>query len=332
MGDGEATPKLSLGLTTGLPFEWACWAAENVERLGFQALWIGEDIGRPNNVFVLTMLAALATRQLPVGVGITPPILRNITTLARAAITLQQASKGRFRLGIGVGGLQDLARLSLRVDRPARLMEEAVTVLRRIWLETRVDFEGEYFTLRGFKPAFRAKPPPIFFGVRGLRLLKLAGQLADGAIISGPINYLKQAVSAVREGLSNRRAPLHGRFHIVVWIPTLLLQDAGGLELARRVAAIVASDTPDQVLKLAGVSLSLVEPVRQALRSRGVKEASRHVDDKLLNEFVAYGNAETLCRKLRSLRSLGVDEVVFGPPYGAEWRTAVEKVAEAWHG
>lgn len=318
---------LSLGITTSSSVEKIAWLNSLAEERRLHGIWIGEDIDRLNDVFTMTSLTLLETTTPIVGVGITSLLIRNISTIARAALTLHELSPGRFRLGLGIGGLQDLAKKTSLF--PAKALQEAVNLLRKIWSKKKVSSEG-LFPLNGYEVRGVAEVP-VFFGVRGPRLLKLAGELADGVILSGPKSYIKKAVGLVKEGLKKRHESSR-KFTVVVWVPTVLVLRREDLALARETVAVVSADIPEKVLEMSNVNEEKVRAVREVLLKEGIRKASGLVTGELLEEFSVAGSASEVCQELRSFGKNGVEEVVFGPPYGADWKASITALSEAWEG
>ncbi|MBS7622263.1 LLM class flavin-dependent oxidoreductase [Candidatus Bathyarchaeota archaeon] len=321
---------LSVGFTTSTSIEMVEWIARNADSLDLYGVWVGEDIGRPQDIFTVTSLILLETKRVNVGIGVVSPFIRNITTLARAAAALEEISPGRFRLGLGVGGLQDLASMGVKVERPVESMRKIVEALREIW-KGQGRISGKEIALDHYRPQPSRIDVPIFMGVRGPKLVSLAAEIADGLILSGPRQYVKEMIRLVRERRSTAGLA-ENDFSFVLWVPTIMLSDDRDLELAKRVVAVVAADTPDSLLEEAGASKEEVEEIRTVMRRGGVKEAAKLVSEKLVYEFCVSGDAERICEYLRSYSSLGVDEVIFGPPYGRDPREAIQRVAKAWGG
>ncbi len=299
------------------------------ERAGIHGIWIGEDIGRGYDVFTQASIMMLNAPTKNVGIGITSPIVRNISTIARAAAALREIDPARFRLGLGVGGLQDLARLGLAVDKPVAMLKEAVDALRRIWAGETVTLRGENFHLQQFLARYPVGfTIPVYLGVRGPSLLRLAGRIADGVILSGPLAYLKKALEMVRTSAIG--GGFRSRPRSVVWLPTVVVRKRADGELAKAVAATVIADTPLSVLKMAGISDSAVERVRRTARERSYTAASRHVTKELLDSFAISGDAVHLSQVFQSLAKLGADELVLGPPYGSSAARSIHEVVRAW--
>jgi len=292
-------------------------------------IWVGEDIGRGYDVFVQASVMMLKAPDKKVGVGVTSPLVRNISTIARAASALREIDPGRFRLGLGVGGLQDLARLGLSVKKPVALLKDSIDALRRIWAGETLTIKGEKFDLQQFLARYRLSfSIPLYLGVRGPQLLRLAGRIADGVILSGPLAYIEKALKTVRAEAIAR--PLKSRLRAVVWLPTLVVRKTADKELARAVAATVIADTPPSVLEMSEIPEDVARNVRKTAQELGYTAASKHVTEKLLDSFTISGNAGYICQVFHSVAKLGADEVIFGPPYGTPIVRSIREVMKAW--
>jgi alkanesulfonate monooxygenase SsuD/methylene tetrahydromethanopterin reductase-like flavin-dependent oxidoreductase (luciferase family) len=143
----------------GVPARWWLDTARVLESAGFAAVWCADHFisrGRRTDAVLecwttLTATAAV-TRALHVGSWVTNVMNRHPSVLARMAATVQELSGGRLELGIGIGG-HPAEHQALGIPMPpvgervARL-EEAVDVLRLLWLGGPVSFKGSYYELR----------------------------------------------------------------------------------------------------------------------------------------------------------------------------------------
>jgi probable F420-dependent oxidoreductase len=126
-------------------------------------------------------LAALTHLELVTGIIILPQ--RQTVLAAKQAAEIDLLTGGRFRLGIGIGwNAVEYAALGKDFsDRGARSVEQ-VALLRRLFTEESVTFEGRYETVRGagLHPLPVQRPIPIWFGANQPPALRRAGELADG--------------------------------------------------------------------------------------------------------------------------------------------------------
>jgi 5,10-methylenetetrahydromethanopterin reductase len=325
--------QLVLGLTSGMQLHQIHDLANVAEKINIRKVWVGDDILGAHDVFTVASSLLLKHGAISVGIGVTSPLIRNITTIARASVALAQiGGDDRFSLGLGVGGLQDLRKLGIAVRNPTSVLRSASTILREIWKGKKVTFETGDFKLNHYRSSVIVEHPiPIFLGVRGPRLLNLAGETADGIVLSGPKTYLKEAIRLVKDSLEKNGRPIKD-FTFAVWIPTMLVPQKSDLSPVKQTVAHVLSDTPKNVLEMAELDSARVARVREAVQRDGAASAAKLVNEVLLNETAVQGNARQICRTLKAFERIGVQEVVFGPPYGAKPVTALEEVADAWRG
>jgi phthiodiolone/phenolphthiodiolone dimycocerosates ketoreductase len=131
-------------------------------------------------------LGALAqkTKRIRLGTSVTDSARLHPASLARAALTLQHVSKGRFILGIGSGERENTEAFGIPLSKSVSRLEEALKVIRLLWTSRDpVDFDGEFFSLKGAALALRPylkRPPPIWVAAMGPRMLEITARYGDG--------------------------------------------------------------------------------------------------------------------------------------------------------
>src|SRR5436190_7327677 len=123
------------------------------EALGFASAWVVEQIlGRIPSLEPVTLLtfAAAVTERLRLGAAVLLTALRSPVHLAKSLGSLDQLSGGRLDVGVGLGGNPRIyPAFGLAADRRAARFAESVRVMKRLWTEPRVTFEGEFWRLDG---------------------------------------------------------------------------------------------------------------------------------------------------------------------------------------
>src|SRR5207244_12208354 len=97
--------------------------------------------------------------------------------------TLDLLSGGRLRLGVGIGwNAVEYEALGMTFNDRGRRFEEQIELLRRLWTEPVVDFEGRWHrvTAAGINPRPVQRPIPIWIGGSAERALRRAARVADG--------------------------------------------------------------------------------------------------------------------------------------------------------
>jgi probable F420-dependent oxidoreductase len=126
-------------------------------------------------------LAAVTALELVTGIIILPQ--RQTVLVAKQAAEVDLLTRGRFRLGVGLGWNRvEYEALGRRFTDRGRRIEEQVELLRRLWTEPTVTHDGpsETVTGAGLAPLPVQRPIPIWFGAQSEAAYRRAGRLADG--------------------------------------------------------------------------------------------------------------------------------------------------------
>src|SRR3990172_2904611 len=168
--------KLQFGVNL-YPHQWR--DAARIEELGYDSVWTSEHVFFYFPTFdALTTLAAVAalTSRIRLGTAVLLLPLRPAALAAKEITSVDVISGGRLTLGIGVGGEypKEFQAVGVPVQERGARTDEAIQVLRRLWTEDNVTFDGRFTKLDGVtlqpKPAQRGgarAPPPSQGGPRG---------------------------------------------------------------------------------------------------------------------------------------------------------------------
>lgn len=184
-----------------LPMDAIPELARLAEARGFGGAWGGEA----NNKDPTVMLASIAavTNRLRIGSAVYHILGRTPATLALQAVGLDELSGGRFLLGIGVSNPTIARWHGVDFDHPLGRVKEYIEIVCRAMRGEKVNFEGRYFSARGFKMAFKpsGRKIPIYLAAFGPKMSRLAGTLTDGVLINmaNPAE-IRRIVREVRAG------------------------------------------------------------------------------------------------------------------------------------
>ncbi len=203
--------------------------AEEVDRLGFESVWMSEHLVFPTDMsgsphpgedappvppttpvfdaFAALCFLAARTSRVRLGTNVYLLGLRHPFVAARAVATLDVLSGGRAEIGIGAGWLREEWRAAgLDPRTRGRRLDEALAVCKRLWSEPVVEHRGEFFA---FPPvAFEPKPvqrpwPPLHVGGESEAALRRAARSADGWY--GLVHDFASAAARVRRLRALRR-------------------------------------------------------------------------------------------------------------------------------
>ncbi len=162
--------------------------------------------------FSLTWMAAVGERTTTIQIGtsvMTPTFRYNPAVLAQAFASLGVMYPGRIMLGVGTGeALNEIAtgwtgEWPEFKERFARL-RESIDLMRRLWTEDRVSFDGEYYTTVDASIYDRPETPiPVYIAAGGPVVARYAGRAGDGFICTsgkGMTLYTDELIPAVKEG------------------------------------------------------------------------------------------------------------------------------------
>ena len=185
------------------PLTGTTWSetARQVESLGYSTLFIPDHFGDQLAPMVALAVAVEATTTLRVGPLVLDNDYRHPLVTAKEAATLDVLSGGRLELGIGAGWMRtDYEEAGMPYDRPgvrvARL-EEAVAILKGLWSQEKLDWEGTHYRLsgaQGLPQPVTPGGPPLLIGGGSPRVLGLAAR--EAAIVGVNPNLASGAVDA----------------------------------------------------------------------------------------------------------------------------------------
>src|SRR3954464_9923070 len=158
---------------------------DDLERLGFDSLWLSERITGPAPDPLAAMaFAAGRTTKLKFGTSVLVLPGRNPVLLAKELASLDRLSNGRLLPAVGLGAPEPLEHVAFGVGRGERAawLNEALPLMRRIWTEDVVDHDGPRFHFHGLRvgPKPVQQPPDVWLGGRSATELRRIGRLADG--------------------------------------------------------------------------------------------------------------------------------------------------------
>jgi probable F420-dependent oxidoreductase len=257
--------------------------ASKVERLGYGTLWVPDVVGR--EPFVLAGLLAGATSSIGLGTSVVNIWGRDPQATRMAAFTLQEATGGRFTLGLGVSH-QHLAE-KLRghtYDRPLTRMREYLEAYRSA-------------IYKGPMPAGLPEPLVIVAALRE-RMLALAATAADGAfpylVTTERVAWIRRVLDAAAEATA-REPPT-----LAVSLPVVLETDPAAARSAARHYLLPYLRTPNY---------------QAAWAEQGFEAADweRPGSDRLVDTMVAWGDADALRGRVGESFSAGADHVALVP-------------------
>ena len=173
--------------------------SESCEDFGFDSVWATDHILMPTELREpygellepLTTLAFVASKTEKLNVGTSCIVLaqRNPVLVAKQAATLDVFSKGRVMLGFGAGWAEkEFGYLNADFSRRGKVMDESIRLMKTLWKDEEVNFDGEFFRVRGalFLPKPLKRDIPVWIGGNGPMAVRRTIGLGDGWHPVGP--------------------------------------------------------------------------------------------------------------------------------------------------
>ena len=199
--------------------EFSCLA----EELGFESVFISDHFqpwrhtgGHAPYSFAWMGAVGARTKRIVVGTSVVTPTFRyHPSIVAQAVGTLGAMFPDRIVLGVGTGeSLNEVPATGMKwpgfKERFGRL-RESILLMRRLWREELVSFEGEYYRTENATIYDRPENPvPIYVAAAGPSAATLAGEIGDGFICTSgkaPELYRETLLPAVAAGLSSAGRP-----------------------------------------------------------------------------------------------------------------------------
>jgi len=302
--------------------------ARKAEAIGYDCLWTSETQHDP---FLPLVLAARPTSSIKLGTSIAVAFARSPMTIAYTAWDLQQASQGRFILGLGSQVKAHIQRrFSMKFESPGPKLREYVLALRAIWdcwqNGTPLRFEGEFYNFSLMTPFFNPGPiadpkiPTYIAGVNAY-MCRMAGEVCDGLHVHPfhTTKYLREFVHpAVNEGLKasgrSREDFIYATACFVIVGDTEQERAANAEAVRQQIAFYASTRTYEPVLAAHGWEAVGPELHRKSLEGDW-KGMAQLISDEMLDEVAVSGTYETIGSKLREKNTGLLDRISLYQPY-----------------
>jgi probable F420-dependent oxidoreductase len=163
------------------------------------------DLHPFHEVFVLFSFLAAITTTLEFATEVLVLPQRQTALVAKQAAELQLLSRGRLRLGIGVGwNPEEYRALGMNFHDRGRRIVEQVALLRRLFTEDLVTLKGEHHSIEAM--SVRPRPPspiPIWIGGYAEVAIRRAAAIADGFVLDHPFDEAPNVIRVLKHHLVN---------------------------------------------------------------------------------------------------------------------------------
>ena len=300
------------------------------EEVGFDSVFVSDHFQPWRHTgghapFSFAWLAALGakTRRVEIGTSVATPTFRyHPSVVAQAFGTLGAMFPNRIVLGVGTGeSLNDVPATGMKWpgfrERQGRL-REAITLIRRLWTEERVTFEGQYYrTLSATIYDRPEMPVPIWIAASGPTAATMAGEIAEGFICTsgkGEALYRDTLLPKLDEGLKRASRP--------------------GSSIERMIEVKVSFDTnPQRAMEDTHHWAALALTPEEKMSVEDPREMERLADalslERAASRWIVSSEPEEQLAQIRPYVELGFTHLVFhapGPDQGRFLKLYAEQV------
>jgi coenzyme F420-dependent glucose-6-phosphate dehydrogenase len=250
--------------------------------------------------------AGQRTSSMALGTSVLTPTLRyHPSVIAQAFATLGCLSPGRVFLGVGTGEALNETPVTGgefpgRKERRLRLAE-AIELIRQLWSDERVDFEGDYYRTRKATIYDRPdEPVPIYVAASGPLAAKLAGRVGDGFICTSgkdPALYDELLAKVVEGAESAGRDPARIRHMIEIKV-----------SYDRDPERVITNTHPWAALAL---KPEQKEGIEDPIEMERVADANL---DQAPSRFICSADPEEVAQRIGTYVELGFEELLLHAP------------------
>jgi 5,10-methylenetetrahydromethanopterin reductase len=278
--------------------------ARYAEERGFSAVWQAESrLVREATVPMAAFLSV--TDRIKVGSGVVNNWTRNPALLASTFATLDDLAPDRVILGIGAWWDPLARKVGIERARPLTAMRETIMAVRALLGDEHVTFDGDFVHLDGVELDYvhqerRAKNVPIYLGATGMKMMELAGEIADGALLNYLVSpaYNRTALEHLERGARTAGRTLDDVDRPQLVVCSLDEDRDRALDAARLLVTQYLGQQP-HIMAASGVPTELLDEIGRVMTWPAtldeVRTAAKLVPDEVVQMITASGTPDE-CR------------------------------------
>ena len=285
--------KFGIGLIPHKDYKKTIDIIKIAENRGFEYSWIYDKF--KIDYYKLLRQIAFETETIKICTGVTNPYIRNMNDLAREMLSINDMYNNRSVIGLGVGSKDKLNKFNIEWTNPINTLKNAVNSINQITNNS----------------------IPIYIEAQSPTLLQYCRKNTDGVLITSShpkdFKYIKS----------------DEKIDIISYCATSINTDSEIAKTTSRiiVAFIVAGVAP-HILKRHDVSEKLANEIYINLCKGNIGDATRLVDNDLINKFSLTGNPDEIINKINALKEVGVNQIIVSSPIGKNIKESIKLFGE----
>ncbi len=285
------------------------WAEDN----GIPDGWFS-DSGAPDT---LTQIAAIAhhTRNIRIGVAVTPVYTRTPAVLAASINVIAQVLPGRFVMGLGSSSQTIMGQWNgIPLDQPLTRVKETTIMVRSMLKGEKSDFDLQTLYSKGYRQAPLDDPPPLYMAALRPKMIEAAAEFGDGVIFNlWPSGALPKMMDHVRMGAE--RAGKNWQDVEVVNRAMVLVTDdkARGRDMFRAAfAPYYATPVYNAFLSWAGYE-EAARTIQEGWAQKDRAKTGGALTDEMIHEIAIIGDEDEVRERIQADADGGVHTHIIAP-------------------
>lgn len=326
-------PTISLRLDGSIPPRECVELAVTADKAGLSGVWFAEN-AFARGIWPAATACALATSRIHIHAGVFNPFNRHPTMMAMEIGAFDELANGRASISIGAGILSASTKMGIDAERPVPALRDSLVILRGLLNGEEVNHAGQRFSAK--KIRLDCKPRPdirIFLAGRGSLTIKLAGEAADGLLVSNMCSaaYAGRCAELMHSARSGGVAGRVVQYMpcVVNASPCLALRDAKRIvgEMLPRFWALGQKVSSAKEALLLATEINETEFAAAADRINRGEDPADILDERYATAFSIYGTAQECLTLAERYKQAGVDELAltFSGPAAQQQIAAIGK-------
>lgn len=311
-------PRIGLRLDGSIPPQQCVELAVAADKAGLSGVWFAEN-AFARGIWPSAAACAVATSRVHIHAGVFNPFNRHPTMMAMEVGALDELSNGRASISLGAGIIAASSKMGIDAEKPLPALRDTLTILRALLNGEDVNYIGQRFSAREIKLDYKPRPGiPIFLAGRGNLTIKLAGEAADGLLVSNMCSagYAGRSAELMRSARIRTTAGSSGS--VIQYMPCIVKRSS--LEAAQEAKRIVGEMVPRfwalgqkipsaKDALLFGTGISEDELAIAAKEIGGGRDPVDVLDERYIGSFAIYGTPEECLALAGCYKAAGVDEL-----------------------
>ena len=310
-------------------------ATQAAEALGYESVWLAEDLWTGRDVISILSCLALSTERIGLGTCLIGAYTRHPVLIAMTLNTLSELAAGRLVLGIGAGMLwRPLVEAAIAQWPPLRAMRETVGVVRSLLSGEEVTWGEETVSLTVSHKCFsgalapETRGVPIYMGAVGPRMTALVGEIGDGLLFGLGTRRDEIPLRLERLAVGAKRAHRDPNSIDIAKLILVSASDSGKIhDNALGYAARCVAGLDESEVQRLGFDPERVRRVRGEVDQDNCQAAYRLLLPEMISTFIAAGTPSECLRIIEEFVQPGVDLPIL-MAFGGDVNAVIEIGAE----